>query len=113
MTKRTAMLAAWALALTAACSASPIEADLSDLAPLAELSAVNDGLATDAVEGDTVDGSQTSEAEAESLITYDAGGDLDDLEDMLGDLDDLLGELDGGIHDLEDSFDENEGDIEE
>ena len=134
MTKHTVILAAWALALTAACSASPAVVDPSDTAPLTELSATTDSQSTGGIvvltcdapvsgdeslpvdtegsgsEGLESDVSDTAATEgAEPAPTNDSIEGLDDLDDLLGDLDDLLAGLDNEIDDLEDSFDENEG----
>jgi hypothetical protein len=138
MTKRTVIVAAWALALTAACSASPAVVDPSETAPLDELSATTDSQSTGGVAvltGDAPvsgDKSQAADTEgsgseglesdvsttdttdgAEPVPIDDSIEDLDDFDELLGDLDDLLAGLDDGIDDLEDSFDDNEGDIEE
>ncbi|MDA2979775.1 MAG: hypothetical protein O3B42_08475 [Actinomycetota bacterium] len=143
MTKRTVIVAAWALALTAACSASPAVVDPSDTAPLTELSATTDSQSTGGISvltgdapvsgdetlpigaegsGSEGSGSESLESEASDTDTTDGAEPeptndpiegLDDLDDLLGDLDDLLAGLDDEIDDLEDSFDENEGDIEE
>lgn len=139
MTKRTMMLAAWALALTAALSASPADVDTSDTTPLAELSAVTGSQSTSVPEATVESGDQTGEValtseepptidpegsevavsetenaksdDTDPLAANDSLEDLDDLDDLLEDLDDLLAGLDEGIGELEDSFDDNEGDV--